>query len=398
MNTQAIPVKKPKPLLLLPEIRVLLISLAHGVNDLYAAFLPTFIPYVKANLGLDYALSGTLSLIVGFCHIVIQPVVGYLSDRIRRPWLIAIGPLLSGLGAIMIPNAGSYLSALAFAALWGVGSALYHPQGSGGVGYVSKPERLPLSLTVFNIFGTLGVVVSPVVAVSMVKWVGYGGLWVALFPPLLLALLIALSMPVLRDSPDAASAPQTGFLRGFLSMFWMLSPLWAISFIRDIVFQGVRFFLPLKLAAQGGSLDEIGLTLFLVTLGGTLTMIPVERLARRVSFKRILTVSMLIGSLCLAGAAIAQGLLSTLLYVLGVSSIYATLPLTVVMAQTLLPHARSVASSVVMGLAWGTANAALYPLGMAADHLGIQTTMMVFALLPLIAPIFLLTPHFRRLR
>ena len=165
MNTQAIPTKKSGALLLLPEIRVLLISLAHGVNDMYAAFLSTFIPYVKANLGLDYALSGTLSLIVGLCHIVGQPVVGYLSDRIRRPWLIMVGPLLSGLGAIMIPNAGSYLAALTFAALWGIGSALYHPQGSGGVGYVSRPERLPLSLTLFNILGNLGVVASPIVAV-----------------------------------------------------------------------------------------------------------------------------------------------------------------------------------------------------------------------------------------
>ena len=29
----------------LSEIKVVLISLAHGVNDMYAAFLPTFVPY-----------------------------------------------------------------------------------------------------------------------------------------------------------------------------------------------------------------------------------------------------------------------------------------------------------------------------------------------------------------
>ena len=67
------------------EIKVVLISLAHGVNDMYAAFLPTFVPYIKASLGLDYALTGALSLIVGLCHIVGQPVIGYSYDRIRRP-------------------------------------------------------------------------------------------------------------------------------------------------------------------------------------------------------------------------------------------------------------------------------------------------------------------------
>ena len=382
----------------LPEVRVFLISLAHGVNDMYSAFLPTFIPYVKANLGLDYALSGALSLIVGLCHIVVQPVMGYMADRMRRPWLIVAGPLLCGAGAVMIPNAGSYAGALTFAALWGLGSALYHPQGTGGVGYVSRPERLPFSLTLFNILGTLGSMLSPIVAVSVAGWLGYRGLWVALLPPALLAPMVILSMPTLRESSDVVLAPRSGFVRDFLSMFWMLSPLCAVSFIRDLIFQGVRFFLPLKMAADGGSLDEIGATLFLVTLGGTLAMIPMERLARRVSFKRILVMSMLLGSALLAGGAATRGGASTACYVGGVSCVYATLPLTVFMAQRLLPQARSVASSVVAGLAWGLSNAVLYPMGMLADALGIRAAMITFALLPLAAPLLLLTPTFRRLQ
>ena len=168
---------------LLPDVRVFLISLAHGINDMYAAFLPTFIPYIKASLGLDYALSGMLSMIVGFCHIIGQPVIGCLSDRLSRPWLIVIGPILCGIGAVMIPNAGSYGGALFAAGLWGIGSALYHPQGSGGVGYVSSPEKLPASLTLFNIMGTLGVLVSPVVAIATVRSLGYEGLWITLVPP-----------------------------------------------------------------------------------------------------------------------------------------------------------------------------------------------------------------------
>ena len=35
------------------EIKVVLISLAHGVNDMYAAFLPTFVSYIKTSLKLD---------------------------------------------------------------------------------------------------------------------------------------------------------------------------------------------------------------------------------------------------------------------------------------------------------------------------------------------------------
>ena len=377
------------------EIKVVLISLAHGVNDMYAAFLPTFVPYIKASLGLDYALTGALSLIVGLCHIVGQPVIGYFCDRIRRPWLMMAGPLLCGLGAVMLPSAGSYGGALFFAGLWGVGSALFHPQGSGGIGYVARPEKLSFALTLFNISGTAGVLVSPVVAVFMVERFGYGGLWATLLPPLLLAPLIYCFMPFLRETLPPRSESGSGFWRSFGGVFTVLFPLWAVAVIRDVVFQCVRFFLPLKIAAEGGALDAIGTVLFCITLGGTLAMIPVERLSKRVSIRTILGLTLLLGSLFLTSASLASGLLSTSLYIVGVSCIYSTMPLTVVLAQTLMPHARSVASSVVMGLAWGTANVALYPLGELADRIGIHNTTLLIGLLPLLGLVFLLSPVFR---
>ena len=377
------------------EVRVLLISLAHGVNDMYAAFLNTFVPHIKLTLGLDYALTGALSLIVGLCHIVGQPVIGYFCDRIRRPWLMMAGPLLCGLGAVMLPSAGSYGGALFFAGLWGVGSALFHPQGSGGIGYVARPERLPFALTLFNISGTVGVLISPVVAVFVVERFGYGGLWGTLLPPILLAPLIYCFMPFLRETLPPSAKNGSGFWRSFGGVFAVLFPVWAVAVIRDVVFQCVRFFLPLKIAAEGGSLDAIGTVLFCITLGGTLAMIPAERLARRLSIRTILGLTLLLGALSLTSASLASGLLSTALYVAGVSCIESTLPLTVVLAQTLLPHARSVASSVVMGLAWGVANVALYPLGWITDRIGIHNTTLILGLLPLLGLLFLLSPVFR---
>lgn len=395
MNGRTTPFPLGRDFFALSEVKVLLISLAHGVNDMYAAFLPTFVPYVKASLGLDYALTGALSLIVGLCHIVGQPVIGYLCDRIRRPWLMIAGPLLCGLGAVMIPNVGSYGSALFFAGLWGIGSAMYHPQGSGGVGYVAKAEKLPFALTLFNIAGTLGVLISPVVAVFVVKRLGYGGLWVTLLPPLLLAPLLFFSMPYLRETLPPSSAGSAGFWRSFGGAFAVLFPVWAVAVVRDVVFQGVRFFLPLRIAAEGGSLDAIGTVLFCITLVGTATMIPAERIARKFSIRTILALSMALGSAFLTAAALVSGMLSIALYVIGVSCVFCTMTLTVVLAQTLMPHARSVASSVVMGLAWGVANVALYPLGWLADGIGIHNTTLVLGVLPLLGLVFLLMPVFR---
>ena len=92
--------------------------------------------------------------------------------------------------------------------------------------------------------------------------------------------------------------------------------------IRDVVFQCVRFFLPLKIAAEGGSLDAIGTVLFCITLGGSLVMIPVERIARRVKLRTIMGGSMLLGSGFLIAAALMSGVASTALYVTRMSFVF----------------------------------------------------------------------------
>lgn len=367
------------------DLKVWIISLAHCINDMYAAFLPTFIPFIKQSLGLDYALSGTLSLIVGACHIVIQPVMGYLSDHIRRPYLMIIGPILCGFGAIMIPNSTSYAAALCFAAMWGIGSALYHPQANGGIGYIADPERLPVSMTIFNVLGTAGVLISPVVAVTTVKWFGYGGLWITLIPPLLLAPLIWCAMPYIRR--ETAHKERTNGKSRFGSLasaLMLLLPIAAVAFVRDFVFQGVRIFLPMKVASLGASLEYIGTILFFITLGEVLTMIPAERLSRRIGKSRVIFLSLFLSSLLLITASATGGMVSIAFYVLGGSVVYASAPLTVVAAQALFPESKSIASVVVTGMAWGLSNAAIYPMGLAADFVGVDNAMIILAVIPML--------------
>ena len=48
-----------------------------------------------------------------------------------------------------------------------------------------------------------------------------------------------------------------------------------------------------------------------------------------------------------------------------------------------------------MGLAWGAANALLYPLGWLADGIGVHNTMLLLGLLPLLSLPFLASNVFR---
>ena len=379
------------------ETKVALMSLAHGINDMYAGFLSTFIPFIRENLGLSYALAGSFNVIVGIFHIICQPVIGFLSDRMRRPYLMIIGPILCGLGAVMIPNTNSYAAALFFAGLWGFGSALFHPQGTGGVGYVSSPERLRFNMTWFSMSGVIGAAISPFVAVAIVSTLGYRWLPVALIPTLFLAPLIYFSMPFLKNETVSGDHPG-GLLKTIWSLFALLYPIWGIAAIRDLLYQCIRFFLPMKIAAQGGELVSVGAVVFLLTLGCSLGMIPMTKIAERYGSKRALKWSLFAGTCILLAAAYSGGLFSIALYVAGLSCIYSTISLTTTMAQILAPNDRSTASTIVLGLAWGVSNILVSPFGKLADLFGIDAAFIILALMPLLGLLLFLTPPLKALK
>jgi len=386
-----------KNFLRLSKTKVALISLAHGINDMYAGFLPTFMPFIRENLGLSYALAGSFNVLAGFFDMLLQPIIGFLCDRIRRPVLIMIGPLLCGLGAVMMPNANSYAAALFFAGLWGLGSTLYHPQGTGGIGYVSNPERFRQSMTLFNVVGTVGAALSPFVAVTIVTTLGYRWLPLALIPTLVTAPLIYFSMPILRDETKS-DKKRGGLLKTLLSLFALLYPIWGIAMLRDLIYQCVRFFLPMKIAAQGGNLESVGTVVLCITLSCSFAMIPMAKIAGRFGNRRALRGSLLAGTVILLAAVFSTGLLSIALYVIGVSCVFSTLPLTTVMAQTLAPNERSMASTIVLGFAWGLGNMLVSPFGKFADLFGIDAAFVLLALLPLLAMPLFLTPPFKKLK
>lgn len=372
-------------------LKVYLISASHCLNDAYAAFLPTFMPYIKETLGLNYFLASTLSSVVGVFHIIFQPLLGYFSDRMRRPIFIIWGPILCALGATLVPNAPTYWLALVFAALWGLGSAMFHPQGTGGVGYVAKSERLTESLACYNIGGNIGVTISPLIGVACVYLLGYKWLPLTVIPTLILGYLVYKNIPILHETKRTEK--RQGFFKTFASLFAVLYPLWGISVTRDLVVQGIRFFLPLQIAEQGGDLSAIGQILFLIMLVSTFAMLPAAYLARRFGNKNFLRTTLIISGIVLIFAPFADGYAAISLYTIGVALMVATLPSTVAFAQRLVPENRSAASSIVMGLAWGFCNILMAPLGSMADIFGIKATLAFVGFLPFTCiPYFFTTP------
>ncbi|HOO87597.1 MAG TPA: MFS transporter [Synergistales bacterium] len=387
--------------LLRPEssgFKLSLLSTGHFFNDLYASFLPTFIPTIISRLGITMAQAGFFSTFLGIIHIIFQPIIGYLSDRSANPWLVIWGPIMTCLGATMIPLSPSYGAALFFVGLWALGSAMFHPQGHGGVGHVVPREKLTVSLALFAVAGTAGVTVSPLFAVALVNTVGFRLMpVVAIIPVLLLGLFTWRTMPSISHESGDAMTPQKGLLATLKSVFVVIYPVWALSTVRDAASQGVRMFLPIRIASEGGEIGMVGTVLFLIMLSSTISMVLIGKIADRWGKKRVLLGVMALTPLSLLAGVYTENWVSIFCFLIGTSAINATLPVTAAIAQEMVPNSRGMASSIVMGLSWGFGNMLMAPLGKIGDLFGVQTTLLVVAFLPLIALPLLYTKQFREM-
>lgn len=373
-----------------------LLSAGHFFNDLYASFLPTFIPTLISRLGLTMAQAGFFSTFLGVIHIIFQPVIGYLSDRSANPWLIIWGPILTCFGATMIPLSPTYGTALLFVGLWGLGSAMFHPQGHGGVGHVVPRDRLTVSLALFAVAGTAGVTMSPLFAVALVNTVGLKLMpLAAILPVLILGLFTWRTMPSISHESGDAMTPQKGLFSTMKSVFAVIYPIWAMSTVRDAASQGVRMFFPIRIAGEGGDISFVGTVLFLIMLGSTIAMLVIGRMADRYGKKQTLTVTMALSSLFLFAGRASGGWTAILFFVLGTAAVNATMPITAAIAQEMVPNSRGMASSIVMGLSWGMGNMLMAPFGKVGDLYGVNATLFIVALLPLLTLPLLLTRPFR---
>lgn len=311
-----------------------------------------------------------------------QPLFGHLSDKTNKPLYVIAGPVLACFGASMLPLSPNYTVTLIFVLIWSIGTAVFHPQGSGGIGHLSSVDKISSSLAFFGLGGMLAGAFSPIYAVGLVKVFGFTWMPVAAMIPVLI--FAAVTYHYIPDIQDESSfTPSTeNFISNFRNVFGQVHRIWLVAFSRAVSGQGLRFFLPLLISSRGGGLAEIGTVLFIITIGASISPILCGRIADIFGARRTLVVILLLIPFLLVPASLTKGIPSIVLFMVGYALLTATEPITNAMAQQAAPHARGMASSIIMGFAFGLGGVVTAPLGAVADFFGLTTTMLIIAVIP----------------
>ena len=151
-----------------PQYRILLlIALAHGLNDLIQGMIPSIYPTLQAKYALTMTQIGIITLCYQLSASILQPLVGNYTDKHPQPYSQVLGMAFTTLGAIFLSMASSYTTILLSVVLIGVGSSVFHPESSR-VAFLASGGKRSFAQAIFQLGGNLGTAFAPLLVILLV--------------------------------------------------------------------------------------------------------------------------------------------------------------------------------------------------------------------------------------
>src|SRR3984893_11015737 len=365
------------------------ISVCHMLNDVIQSLIMAIYPMLKENLTLDFGQIGLITFTFQFTASVLQPGVGYVTDRYPTPYSLVLGMGSSLMGLILIAFASSYASVLAAAALIGMGSSVFHPESSR-VARLASGGRHGMAQSVFQVGGNFGTALGPLLAAFIVLPYGQHTIvWFSLVALLAMALLAGVgswyskTLKVNRAAPGKERKAIAEMTHGKVGR--TIAILMALTFSKHFYLVSITsFYIFYLIHTFGLSVQSAQLYLFVflaAVAGGTVIGGPIgDRIgARRVIWWSILGV--LPFTLALPYADLFWT--AVLSVIIGVT-LASAFPQIIVYAQGRLPGRVGMVAGLFFGLAFGIAGIGAAFLGWLADETPIAFVYHICAFLPAI--------------
>ena len=359
------------------------LTLVHFTGDFYSAFTTPLFPLFVEKLGLSLTQVGLIAGISRFLAFIVQPSVGYMADRYPTRAFTMVGLLLT---VVFIPLSGvapGFWTLLFVIAVGSIGSSMFHPAVTGMVPLYAG-NKAGLSMSIFNTGGTLAFGVGPL----FITWYAARFGLSALPATMALGIMVAVYLYLILPAPPNEGLSKNGFLAAIkesLGEAWKsIALIWLVMVLRAVVGQSFMTFMPVLFVQEGFSLVSAGVIFSLFTVAGTVSGLMAGAISDRIGFKSVFYVThglmtpvlllflQLSGGWVYAGAALSGGI------------VLATLPLGVVMAQSLAPRGRSMVGSLMMGFAFGLGGLIAPLVGNLADIYSVRTVLSWISLLPLV--------------
>ncbi len=371
----------------LPQNKRALIWLsgAHFINDIYTGVLNPIMPFIAAKIGISMAIATIILTISHIFSSLLQPLFGFFADNIVKRSFIFWGLILS---SIFIP-----LSALAhnpfilvlFIIFGSIGSSLFHPQALGFASKFAQKDSAGKSMAVFVAMGTLGYSMGPVVSSAITQFLGMPKMPLMTFLGIVWALIMFSFVPKLSLSEKVINKInfKTAFKRILTNR--KLNILNVIAMLKTMIMSACFILLPFLWKNMGYKPFYIGMALFMFIFAGGIGSLISGHIEKNIGAANVFYISMIstfpLMILFILSCSSHPTLSLVIFVIMGFITMMAT-PVTMVMAQNVIPEYKSIISGFINGFSWGIVAIAMSLLGFIAEKFGITNVLIFVSIIP----------------
>ncbi|WNQ12845.1 MFS transporter [Paenibacillus aurantius] len=378
------------------------IGLVHLFNDSIQSVITAIYPILKDSMSLSYGQLGWIGFGLSFTASLMQPVVGMYTDARPSPYLLPLGMGSTFIGMLLLGFAPSYPLVLLAVVFVGIGSAVFHPEGSR-VSYMAAGSRRGLAQSIFQVGGNAGQALAPILAVFVFYPLGQHGAFLFM---IVAAAAIFVQLQIakwygeqLRVNPRAkgAARPRTSGTGTKLAVAVTL--LVFLVFARSWYHACISNFYLFYLHEHWG-LSEQNAQLFIFSFlaagaAGTFFGGP---LADRFGRRNILFLSMLGAAPFALVLPYAPPVIAFVLLLVMGFILLSSFSVAVVYAQELIPGKIGTVSGLITGLAFGLGAIGSVFIGNLIDWTSLPFVMKACSFLPLIGLMTFFLPSDKKLK
>jgi FSR family fosmidomycin resistance protein-like MFS transporter len=366
------------------------ISICHMLNDIIQSLIVALYPMIKESLGLDFRQIGLITFTFTFTASLLQPVVGYVTDRYPTPYSLVAGMGCSLLGLLIAAFASTYGLVLVAVGLIGMGSSVFHPESSR-VARLASGGAHGLAQSVFQVGGNFGTALGPLLAAFIVLPYGQGSIaWFSAVALIAMIMLTGIGSWYGKTLKLNSGAPHPSELEAIHELTHgkvkkSVAILMALTFSKDFYLVSITSFYTFYLIHTFGlSVQNAQLYLFLFLFAVAAGTVIGGPIGDRIGTRRVIWWS-IFGVLPFTLTLPYVGLFWTAVLSVIIGLILASAhPAIIVYAQSLIPGRIGMVAGLFFGLAFGVAGIGAAFLGWLADRTSIAFVYHVCAFLPAI--------------
>ena len=377
------------------------VAASHMINDTLQAVMLSMYPLLHQIYALTFTQVGVLTMVFQLTGSVLQPLIGYVTDKRPIPYSLPFAPACTLIGITLLAIAGSYHALLVAAAAIGIGSSIFHPEASR-VARLSSGGRYGFAQSVFQVGGNLGTSLGPLLAAWIVLPNGQrSALWFISIAVLSVMLLTYVSnwyahhlgpskRRIVSQAPSNLSTTR---------IMVTLAILLSLMFSKFVYTASLSSFLTFYLMEKFKVTPEQSQYYLFVYLfafaAGTILGGPI---GDKIGRKAVIWFSVL-GALPFTLALPYANLFWTVVLTVPIGFILASaFSAMVVYAQELLPGRVGLISGLFFGLAFGFGGLGAALLGSLADSHGIEYVYHLCSFLPAIGLLTMFLPSTKAMR